>query len=91
MIFTTHANISKLIEADLSIFVVTLCSYLSSIILIYNYLLSCQVDCTEAGKETCSKYGVSGYPTLKIFRNGEMSKDYDGPRDSGKCLIVFYL
>ena len=49
------------------------------------------MDCTEAGKETCSKYEVSGYPTLKIFRNGEMSKDYDGPRDSSKCLIVFYM
>lgn len=41
-----------------------------------------KVDCTEAGKDSCSKYGVSGYPTLKIFRGGEMSKDYDGPRDS---------
>ena len=48
------------------------------------------MDCTEAGKDTCGKYGVSGYPTLKIFRNGEMSKDYDGPRDSSKCLIVLY-
>jgi len=41
-----------------------------------------KVDCTEAGKEICSKYGVSGYPTLKIFRNGEMASDYDGPRDA---------
>ncbi|XP_020620049.1 protein disulfide-isomerase A3-like [Orbicella faveolata] len=41
-----------------------------------------KVDCTEAGKDTCSKHGVSGYPTLKIFRNGAFSKDYDGPRDS---------
>merc|ERR1712168_344968 len=40
-----------------------------------------KVDCTEAGKETCSKYGVSGYPTLKIFRGGEFSQEYDGPRD----------
>ncbi|EDO31634.1 predicted protein [Nematostella vectensis] len=45
-----------------------------------------KVDCTEAGKDTCSKYGVSGYPTLKIFRNGEMSKDYDGPRDSSGII-----
>jgi len=49
------------------------------------------VDCTEAGKDTCSKHGVSGYPTLKIFRNGAFSKDYDGPRDSSKCLIVLYM
>lgn len=38
-----------------------------------------KVDCT-ANTETCKKYGVSGYPTLKIFRGGELSNDYDGPR-----------
>lgn len=41
------------------------------------------VDCPEAGKDTCSKFGVSGYPTLKIFKNGEVSQDYNGPRDAG--------
>jgi len=25
------------------------------------------VDCTEAGKELCERYGVKGYPTLKYF------------------------
>lgn len=48
---------------------------------IFNNLF--KVDCTEAGKDTCNKFGVSGYPTLKIFRNGEVSKEYNGPRDSG--------
>uniref|UniRef100_A0A7N6BDP2 Protein disulfide-isomerase n=1 Tax=Anabas testudineus TaxID=64144 RepID=A0A7N6BDP2_ANATE len=38
-----------------------------------------KVDCT-ANSNTCSKYGVSGYPTLKIFRDGEESGPYDGPR-----------
>ncbi|XP_066490974.1 protein disulfide-isomerase A3 [Tiliqua scincoides] len=38
-----------------------------------------KVDCT-ANSNTCNKYGVSGYPTLKIFRNGEESGTYDGPR-----------
>lgn len=47
------------------------------------YLNFLKVDCTEAGKEVCNKFGVSGYPTLKIFRNGEVSKEYNGPRDSG--------
>jgi len=41
-----------------------------------------EVDCTEAGKATCQKYGVSGYPTLKVFRNGEVSSDYQGGRES---------
>jgi len=41
-----------------------------------------KVDCTEAGKDTCSKHSVSGYPTLKIFRNGELSEEYNGPRDA---------
>lgn len=41
-----------------------------------------KVDCTEAGKETCSQHGVSGYPTLKIFAKDEMVKEYSGPRDA---------
>jgi len=48
-----------------------------------------KVDCTEGGKEICGKHGVSGYPTLKIFRNGKFSKDYDGPRESSG--IVSYM
>ncbi|CRK99496.1 CLUMA_CG012815, isoform A [Clunio marinus] len=48
-----------------------------------------KVDCTEAGKETCSKFSVSGYPTLKIFRNGEVSQDYNGPREAAG--IVKYM
>ena len=45
--------------------------------------LRLQVDCT-ANTNTCNKYGVSGYPTLKIFRDGEESGAYDGPRTAGK-------
>lgn len=41
-----------------------------------------KVDCTVE-TSTCSKHGVSGYPTLKIFRNGEVSEDYSGPREAG--------
>ncbi|XP_075216151.1 disulfide-isomerase A3 [Lycorma delicatula] len=48
-----------------------------------------KVDCTESGKETCTKYGVSGYPTLKIFRNGEFLKEYKGPREAAG--IVKYM
>ncbi|XP_075996293.1 protein disulfide-isomerase A3-like [Genypterus blacodes] len=38
-----------------------------------------KVDCTSHS-ETCGRFGVSGYPTLKIFRNGRDSAPYDGPR-----------
>lgn len=48
-----------------------------------------KVDCTEAGKETCNKFSVTGYPTLKIFRNGEFSQEYNGPREAPG--IVKYL
>uniref|UniRef100_A0A8C5WGP5 Protein disulfide-isomerase n=1 Tax=Leptobrachium leishanense TaxID=445787 RepID=A0A8C5WGP5_9ANUR len=38
-----------------------------------------KVDCTS-NSATCNKFGVSGYPTLKIFRDGAESGSYDGPR-----------
>ena len=40
-----------------------------------------KVDCTEAGKDTCGRFEVRGYPTIKIFRGGELSQDYNGPRE----------
>lgn len=42
-----------------------------------------KVDC-PANSDLCSKFGVTGYPTLKIFRGGEFSADYSGPRSSGE-------
>jgi len=44
-----------------------------------------KVDCTVE-TSTCSKFGVSGYPTLKIFKNGEFSKEYDGPRETNGII-----
>ena len=49
-----------------------------------------QVDCT-VNSETCGRYGVNGYPTLKIFRNGEDSAAYDGPRSAGGLLQIVIL
>ncbi|XP_028029914.1 protein disulfide-isomerase A3 [Bombyx mandarina] len=48
-----------------------------------------KVDCTEGGKSTCEQFSVSGYPTLKIFRKGELSSEYNGPRESNG--IVKYM
>ena len=48
------------------------------------------MDCTsDIGKETCNSVGVNGYPTLKIFKNGEFSADYNGPRQADG--IVKYM
>lgn len=39
------------------------------------------MDCTVE-KETCEEHGISGFPTLKIFRKGELSQNYEGPREA---------
>lgn len=44
-------------------------------------ILLAKVDCTEEA-ELCGRFEVQGYPTLIIFRNGEKSADYDGPREA---------
>uniref|UniRef100_A0A671P586 Protein disulfide-isomerase A3 n=1 Tax=Sinocyclocheilus anshuiensis TaxID=1608454 RepID=A0A671P586_9TELE len=49
-----------------------------------------KVDCTT-NTETCKRYGVTGYPTLKIFRNGQESSSYDGPRSAGIWKIRILL
>jgi len=48
-----------------------------------------KIDCTEDGKEACNRFEVRGYPTLKIFRSGELSQDYNGPREAAG--IVKYM
>ncbi|KAF7488811.1 Protein disulfide-isomerase A3 [Sarcoptes scabiei] len=49
-----------------------------------------KVDCTsDKGKDVCSVHGVNGYPTLKIFKDGEFSSEYNGPRQSDG--IVKYM
>jgi protein disulfide-isomerase A3 len=42
-----------------------------------------QVDCSESGKAICSKYSVKSYPTLKVFKYGELTSDYKGPKHAG--------
>lgn len=43
-----------------------------------------QVDCTAPGGQgLCGKFGVQGYPTIKVFKKGDNKKgeDYNGARD----------
>lgn len=51
-------------------------------------VLLATVDATEE-KDLAQKAGVSGYPTLKIYKNGELVSDYKGPRESAG--IVTYM
>ncbi|WWD17618.1 protein disulfide-isomerase domain [Kwoniella shandongensis] len=46
-----------------------------------------KVDCTEE-QALCGEYGVNGYPTLKVFRNG-VPVDYTGPRKADG--IISYM
>lgn len=40
------------------------------------------INCDEKeNKEFCNDLGIRGYPTLKIFNNGNKD-DYEGPRDA---------
>ncbi|KAF2443965.1 protein disulfide-isomerase [Karstenula rhodostoma CBS 690.94] len=47
-----------------------------------------KVDCTEE-QELCKKYGVEGYPTLKVFRGEENIVPYTGQRKAD--AIVSYM
>lgn len=40
-------------------------------------------DCTESAKELCEKFEVSGYPTIKYFKDGSIwdGEVYNGGRD----------
>lgn len=40
-----------------------------------------KMDATEQ-QETPTKFNIRGYPTIKIFREGEVAGEYDGKRDA---------
>ena len=44
-----------------------------------------KVDCTEE-QELCKKYGVEGYPTLKVFRGLENISPYGGQRKADSLI-----
>ena len=42
-----------------------------------------KVNCdAEINNEICEKYEIEGFPTLKIFKEGEVKSDYSGPLES---------
>lgn len=43
------------------------------------------VDCTTQEK-ICTRFQVSGYPTLKLFKDGKFVHDYDGARDESGVM-----
>lgn len=45
-----------------------------------------EADCTEAGKSICSRAGVSGFPTLKLYTAEGAVYDYDGSRDKDDMI-----
>jgi thioredoxin-like negative regulator of GroEL len=43
-----------------------------------------QMDMTQEGdavKAISAKYGVEGFPTLKLFTDGEVAQEYSGGRE----------
>ncbi|KIJ70521.1 hypothetical protein HYDPIDRAFT_122452 [Hydnomerulius pinastri MD-312] len=52
-----------------------------------NNIKLAKVDCVDQA-ELCQAHGVQGYPTLKVFRNGEPT-DYSGPRKADG--IISYM
>lgn len=48
-----------------------------------------EIDCT-LHESICTENGVSGYPTLKLFKNGAFLEDYRGPRSAGNNFFSTY-
>jgi len=45
-------------------------------------VLIADVDCTAAGEPLCERFGVEGFPTIKVFNPpDEDGEDYEGGRD----------
>jgi len=45
-------------------------------------VLIADADCTAEAEELCKKFAVSGYPTIKYFKDGDTDGvDYQGGRD----------
>ncbi|KAI9888547.1 MAG: protein disulfide-isomerase precursor [Vezdaea aestivalis] len=47
-----------------------------------------KIDCTEEA-DLCAKFGVEGYPTLKVFKGPEDNKPYSGQRKAQ--AIISYM
>jgi protein disulfide isomerase len=40
----------------------------------------------DSEKSVPGRYGISGFPTIKLFRNGEVAGDYDGEREANAIV-----
>ena len=41
-----------------------------------------KVDCDGDGKRVCERYDVKGMPTVRLFKNGDASKEFNGGRQA---------
>jgi protein disulfide-isomerase A1 len=48
-----------------------------------------KIDCTEEA-DLCQKYGVEGYPTLKVFRGPDAVSAYSGARKAPAYVFTPY-
>lgn len=49
-----------------------------------------KVDATVE-EDLGKRFGISGYPTLKLFRKGQMIEDYRGARTAGGEVKCFFF
>lgn len=85
----TKANFDKIIAGDLTLvkFYAPWCGHCKTLApefekastTLAGVATLAEVDCTQE-KELASKFDIKGFPTMMIFRNGEKTEDYNGPR-----------
>jgi len=48
-----------------------------------------RVDCEDTGIDTCSRLGITDYPSIKFFKFKEMSRGYNGQLNSVNGILGF--
>jgi protein disulfide isomerase len=85
----TKSNFDKIVSGDLTLvkFYAPWCGHCKTLapefekasVSLKGVATLAEVDCTKE-TELASKFGIKGFPTMMIFRNGEKVEDYNGPR-----------